>query len=990
MLLEPPVDAGDAVVAATWDASGSAASADQLPIVESLQKRGRGAMFVRDRDGRFLLASDDFADIIGAAADDVVGRTVSEVLPAPFAEEQWARDLAVWRTGEPSAQVSTLVFGSDDAREFVTHRFPITDADGTVLAVGGHAFEVTELVAQRRNGHESETRFRTIFDVAPIGQILSDADGTVTAANPPMAAMLGYRPADMVGRSTRDFLADGEDARVIADIAGLAAGAVNAVTARRLFRHRLGHDVPVAVTSAALRDIDGDLHGWVSMVRDVSDEERARLTLEQAHRRSVRTAARLRVLHAASMAANEASGIDTIAPVVLRLLADYLESSAGALLQWPPETTEPAQVLHSVGATCSWTSVVRPVDCNVVVAAAAGPDTVSGQGMTVVVPLSGAESRLALVFRGTGRPDTEQLELLALVGSDVSRVVERETTRERLRRGELRFRSVFDSSPLPMALTLGDSGTFGAVNEALCTLVGRTREELIGRSARDLCHPDDVGLTDPAGAAALASPDGTHQVEIRLLHSSGAVVFADVTLTWMRGANGDLQLLAHMADVTGRRTAEALLRRQAEEDGLTGLANRARLARILAEHGRQGLTCTVLFIDLDGFKLINDTRGHDVGDEVLVAVAQRLRRAVRDDDLVARFGGDEFVVVCPTPADLGTNEYVVRVRAALAPVIATSGGTANVTASIGIAHGLVDEQCPQLLVERADAAMYEAKRLGKDRHAVCDEPMRRRAVNRKRTELILRNALDEGRVRVYYQPVVDLADDRIVGCEALVRLIDEDGALVSPGAFIEVAEQSGLIVPLGAWVLRESCARIAALRAETGRPLTVSVNVAARQAARPDFAASVVDALTTAGLPAGALALELTESALLAADESTLRQLKTLREAGVGISLDDFGTGYSSLTYLRHFPVSVLKVDRSFVAGMMFEPSDRAIVRAVTGLAADLGLTWIAEGVETIEQHQALTVLGAGFAQGYLHGRPMPDTEFGAALAADVAVERSA
>ena len=462
---------------------------------------------------------------------------------------------------------------------------------------------------------------------------------------------------------------------------------------------------------------------------------------------------------------------------------------------------------------------------------------------------------------------------------------------------------------------------------------------------------------------------------MRFLHASGAVITTIVTLAYMQSPDGGDQLLAQIEDITARRTVEEVLRRQAEQDALTGLANRTLLGRMLCEMGAAARPCAILFIDLDGFKLINDTRGHDVGDEVLLEVAARLSAAVRPSDVVARFGGDEFVVVCQGASG---EELVVarrvaeRIEQLLRCPIRTQDGPAMVTASIGIAGGVIDPNFPQELLQRADAAMYQAKRLGKDRREIYDEHLHERAIEHQRTEAALRTALADGRFVVHYQPIVDLADQSIVGFESLVRLVDEEGLLVSPDRFIAVAEQSGLIVPMGAWVLEESCRTIAALRERTGQPFGIAVNIAARQAARADLATTVRAALTSAGLPESALTLELTESALLEADEATLAQLVELRDSGVVIALDDFGTGYSSLTYLRRFPVSHLKVDRSFVSGMENEPSDHAIVRAVTGLASELGLGWIAEGVETIAQRDLLAALGPGLAQGYLFSRPVP------------------
>jgi predicted signal transduction protein with EAL and GGDEF domain len=354
---------------------------------------------------------------------------------------------------------------------------------------------------------------------------------------------------------------------------------------------------------------------------------------------------------------------------------------------------------------------------------------------------------------------------------------------------------------------------------------------------------------------------------------------------------------------------------------------------------------------------------------------------VRPHDLVSRFGGDEFVVVC---RDLRAAEDRValasRIEAAMACPITYDGEIVTVTASVGIAHGTDDLTDATDLLRRADAAMYSAKRLGKDRVEIYDEHLHAAEQSRARIEAALRHALDEDRLTVYYQPIVDLGTEEIIGTEALVRLVDRDGQLVPPDQFISVAEESGLIVPLGTWVLRRACEQTVAWRTRTGRPLSIAVNLSPRQAARSDLLITVLTALEDAGLEHSALYLELTESALLEANDATLTQFTSLRDLGVGIGIDDFGTGYSSLRYLRQFPVTFLKVDRSFVQGVPDVADDVAVVAAVIGLARGLGLDCVAEGIESSEHLSALRAMGAGLGQGYLFARPMPADQVGALL----------
>ncbi len=835
----------------------------------------------------------------------------------------------------------------------------------------------------------SHASLQTVFAHAPIGQIVSAMDSVVMSVNDRLAGMLGYTSTEMVGRPVRDFVPSDRRAEVRAAAeALLESGSESTEVARRRFLHRDGHQVPVSVTSALVRDELGRPQGWVSLVVDLSDEERARLDLEAAHEVSLAAAKRNRLLQTVATVANEASTLEQIAPTILSLVCTHFGWATGCLVRERPAesggTKRAVEVLHHIGNHRTLVTAFRRAPR----ALAGGAARAGVHGRVIVVPLgSTGPHRLALVFpAAVDDLDDDQVEVLNLVGLESTRVMERETTAAQLRDSEARFRSVFDASPLPMGLTLGSTGTYSAVNGALCELVGREPSELIGQSATAICHPDDLVLTNPAGAAAAAAPDGRHQFELRLLHSSGDVVITQTTLAWIDGADGTPQLLAQIQDITARRTVEEILRRQAAHDSLTGLANRAQLNRTLSSLAQAGRPCIVLFVDIDGFKLINDTRGHDIGDEVLVGVAERLRSAVRPDDLVARFGGDEFIVVC-TPGGTGESSGLAssmadRIERALTPAVETTTGPAEISASIGIAEGKIDPVNPQRLLRHADAAMYQAKKLGKDRRAFYDVSLHRRSLERIRTEAALRHALEDNRFTVHFQPIVNLSDQSVQGFEALVRLVNERGILVPPGEFISVAEQSGLIVPMGGWVLRQSCETIARLRRETGRPLTVSVNVAARQAARGDLGEVVLDALAEAGLPESALSLELTESALLEADQGTLDQLNLLRERGVGIALDDFGTGYSSLTYLQRLPVSCLKIDRSFVADMISGGGARAIVRSVARLAQELELGWIAEGIETAEQHRALMEIGAGLGQGYLFSRPVPGGQLSGLLAA--------
>jgi diguanylate cyclase (GGDEF)-like protein/PAS domain S-box-containing protein len=446
---------------------------------------------------------------------------------------------------------------------------------------------------------------------------------------------------------------------------------------------------------------------------------------------------------------------------------------------------------------------------------------------------------------------------------------------------------------------------------------------------------------------------------------------------------GFVQSVANVvAQAVQRRRVEDDARHRALHDALTGLPNRVlfrdRLEHALAQSARRRSTTAVLFLDVDNFKVINDTAGHSLGDELLIAVAQRLRAVLRSADTLARLGGDEFGMLCEEVADAADAVAVAeRLMDALASPFALSGGEHTVSASIGIALADGLETEAEAMLRDADAAMYRAKERGRARYELFDEALRERALRRVRVEHALRGAIENDQLWLAYQPLVSLADGRIESAEALLRLTDPELGSVSPMEFIPIAEQSGLILSLGAWVLDQACQQAAGWPTGTdGRPIAVSINVSAHQLVQPEFPDAVRLALDRTGLPASRLILELTETALISTTDSPVGTLDALRALGVRVVLDDFGTGYSSLSYLERFPLDGLKLDRGFVAGLERNDRARAIFAAAVDMAAALELPVVAEGVETERHATIVGQLGCTFAQGYHYAAPMPAHEF--------------
>lgn len=550
-----------------------------------------------------------------------------------------------------------------------------------------------------------------------------------------------------------------------------------------------------------------------------------------------------------------------------------------------------------------------------------------------------------------------------------------EDVRADLRASERRFHRAFEDAPIGMAV-IGRDGAFLDVNRSLQSKTGYTREELLGLHVWDLC---EEGLR-AAHAAAWPPSEAHRDLEFALARKDGTLGWGLWSFSQM---HDDVDVVSsyvmQILDVTDRRQAEEQLAHQAHHDPLTGLPNRTLLASRLQETLARGAAerrgVAVVFVDLDNFKVINDSLGHEAGDRLLRNVAERLRRVLRPEDLLARFGGDELAV-CLEHVDATGDALRVadRMATALRAPFVLDGEQRFVTASFGIAFAGPEDgdRTPEAMLRDADAAMYRAKERGKARAEVFDTTMRRRAVERLELESGLREALARGQLRVVYQPEVSLEHGRIVAVEALLRWEHPQLGPVSPARFIPIAEQSGLIVPIGAWVLREACRQAAKWNAQAGgEGIVVAVNLSPRQLGATDLAATVRGALGGASLPPERLCLEITESAVMADPEAAIESLHMLKALGVKLAIDDFGVGYSSLSHLRELlPVDVLKIDRSFIDGVVQRGEDRAIVTAIVELARSLGVDAVAEGVETAEQAALLRTMRCHLGQGFHFARP--------------------
>jgi diguanylate cyclase (GGDEF)-like protein/PAS domain S-box-containing protein len=535
------------------------------------------------------------------------------------------------------------------------------------------------------------------------------------------------------------------------------------------------------------------------------------------------------------------------------------------------------------------------------------------------------------------------------------------------------------------------TGMFTYVSPSVRRLLDIDAATLVGTHPVDLAHSGTrEALVQAIHDAGRRGSEPT-RFRHRLRHRNGAFRWFETAITPILAPDGTVrQLQSSSRDITEQRETEQSLIKQAFHDELTGLPNKAllldRLSHALAVSERSNQPIGVLFIDLDAFKTINDTLGHQVGDTALSKVAERLTAIVRPGDTLARIGGDEFVMLCAgTDGARGATAVARRILDAFAMPFVLEGREIEIGASIGIATSMGSED-PIRIIDNADTAMYEAKHEGRGRFAIHDEIDQSLALERIDTEEALRRAVENNELRLHYQPELDLDSGRIVGFEALVRWQRPDGRLIPPGEFIPLAEETGIIVEIGRWVIQEAC-RQASLwrvyRTPEQEPVRIWVNLSARQLGDPDLVPFVERTIEAAGISTDEICLEITESALMDDAHVATEQLDELRRIGISLGIDDFGTGWSQFAYLQRLPLDVLKIDRSFVSGLASDHAAATIVAAIIDLAHALGLIVIAEGVESEDQLAVLRELECDQALGFLFSKPREPSAFDHALDAN-------
>lgn len=557
-------------------------------------------------------------------------------------------------------------------------------------------------------------------------------------------------------------------------------------------------------------------------------------------------------------------------------------------------------------------------------------------------------------------------------------IAEQERISLALKESEERFRTAFDHAA-GMAL-VSPEGRWLQVNNSLCKMLGYQSEELLASDLQTVTDEADLGQDLTNLYLLLNGKTATYQLEKRFVRKDGAKVWVLQSASLISNPDDTPRhVILQIQDVSDRKTAEAQIHYAAFHDALTRLPNRTLLSERLemaVERNKisREYKFAILFVDLDRFKIVNDSLGHDKGDKLLVDLSRRLEQCVRRVDTVARMGGDEFAILLDGIVDLeAAREIALRIQTSLKTPFVLEGTEFFTTASIGIAYSQVEYNSPEEVLRDADVAMYRAKANGKARHEVFSPDMNTRAFEILKLESDLRRAVERhDEIVAFYQPIVSLETGAVAGFEALARWRHQTRGLIPPSEFITLAEDTGLIVPLGISMLRQACNQIVEWQKKVPHQiLSISVNLSSRQFRQPNLVEEVKKVLTETRLDPNLLRLEITESAIMEDAASGAAMLKQLKEIGVQLSIDDFGTGYSSLSYLHRFPFDILKIDRSFVSRMTTDKESRDIVQTIIALASKLGKVTIAEGMETVEHYEMLTDLSCQYGQGYLFSKPI-------------------
>ena len=936
--------------------------------LRSLMQNARDIIMLMDADGTISYLNPAVEEMLGYKPEDVVGTdSFTPVHPDDAARVQHIFAGAISNPGVTSWMELRLQHADGSWRHVETYCTSLLH-DPTVRSIVVNSRDVTERRQAEAALQESYCMLRAVTEGTTDFIYMKDLNGRYVMVNSAAASFIGKPAQEIIGKCdselfppeiAHDFIE--QDRKLI------ASGATQAYEERDFVVD--GETRSTSAVTGVWRDACGEVIGVFGISRDMTEHKRAEKKLQESE---INLAQAQQMAHLGSW---------EYEPKENRI---YWSDETYRIFGITPQQFVPTFETF-LGSIHPDDRVLVREDMAKLLRGEQPPD---GIEFRIVRP----DGEVRCIQGQRHAEYTVTSGLLKMVGT-LQDVTERQRAEEALRKSEARHRAILEATP-DLVFRVGRDGEYLDFHASDESMLYVPPEEIVGKNLRDAMPPELIPPIFRRIAKALDTGE-MQFFEYQLLVAEGIREF-EARLV----AVGSGEVLAIVRDITERKTLERRLEHRAFHDPLTGLPNRIlfldRLKHALARTGRHGESVAVLFVDLDNFKVVNDSMGHEAGDALLVAVAERLLECLRPEDTLAHLSGDEFAILIEDVE--GTSDATVaaeRVAQALRAPFGLEGQEVFVTASIGVTFGGFPQVPPEALLRSADLAMYWAKETGKAHHEVFRPEMNERALKRLSMESELRRALERDELRVCYQPMVVLSTElqdhlrasgrkaivaqkapelpRIVGMEALVRWEHPERGLLPPGEFVSFAEENGLIVPIGRWVLEEACRQAKEWQEQhpSGPHLVMSVNVSAAQFRSPELVEDVARVLQETGLEAGMLTLEITESILMEDARTNADTLERLKALGVGLAIDDFGTGYSSLSYLKRLPVDYLKVDKSFVANMGHDSQDGLLVSGVIYLAHGLGLKVIAEGVERSEQLAQLRKMGCDMAQGYYFSRPL-------------------
>jgi diguanylate cyclase (GGDEF)-like protein/PAS domain S-box-containing protein len=913
-------------------------------------------VWLKDAGGVYLSCNPMFQRFFGASEADIAGKTDYDFVDREQADFFRDHDRAAMVAGKPSINEEWLSFADDGSRRlFETIKTPMLDADGVPIGVLGIARDITARVQAQRERLEAQQRTQQYLNIVGVMLIALDAEGRVQLVNRKGCEMLGVPEADILGKDWFQFFLP---ERLRKDVREtffhmLQGGELAEYAENPILTHR-GEERMVAWHNALLQDEAGRAIGVLASGEDITERTRA----EQALRDSREN---LRLL--LDSMAEAAYGVDFDGNCT------FVNRAFLNMLGYEDEREVLDKRIHAlIHHTRADGTPYPESECHMHHAYH------SNQAVNVADEVFWRKDGAAIPVEYWSNPIVTDGVVVGAIATFID-ITERQRAKAQL---ELAA-TVFEQSGEGILITDAQHKII-LVNQAFIAITGYSESDALGHDPSILSS----GRHDQAFYRAMwddIRTQGRWQGEVWNRRKDGSLYPEQLSIIRVLDAKGEvIHYIGISSDITQHKEAQARIQRLAHFDPLTGLPNRAllndRVNHDLSTAQRNHAPLAVLFVDLDHFKNVNDTLGHRIGDELLIAVAGRLKAVVRDVDTVSRQGGDEFILILPDTGADGAAHVAGKLLEAVAQPCQIEGFDLTVTLSIGIALYPSDGDDFEALSRSADAAMYRAKHDGRNTYRFFTAEMQARSAHILQMESALRRVLERNQLLLHFQPQLSLPDNRLIGVEALLRWQHPEMGMIAPADFIPIAEESGQILPIGEWALRTAVQQMKAWMDAGLVPMTMAVNLSAVQFRHPQLPERVAQILDEMKLPPQYLELELTESVAMDDAPAAIAIMDLLHARGVRMSIDDFGTGYSSLSYLKRFKVHRLKIDQSFVRDIGEDPEDRAIVRAIISLAQSLGLHTIAEGVETEAQLTFLREQGCNEVQGYYFSKPMPADAF--------------